>query len=363
MTTYTNSKLPHPRSAESSAHKESYFAARNTASGFISGFESIFANVSQKLILKGGPGTGKSTLIRAVAAEAENRGLSVEYFYCSSDTRSLDGVLIGDGKIAVLDGTSPHTVDARVPGIRDEIVNLGQFWNSKMLRESSGEIRYYLDTISSTYKSVYDAMSIAASAEKLIERLILKHTDLVKMEHAAERLARAYPSDGAPSRERFLSAFGVHGYVFLDSYEKRAEEIYTFRDRYCISHVFLDMLKEKLTERHIGFDISQSPVYSQSDALILNSARVAFLPSAATPGKVINTERFIDRGISAERDEIRQLRAISSSALRMAEKKLSYLGELHDELESIYIGAMDFKGISTFTRRLLVSIFKSGSDR
>ncbi len=359
MMTYSNLKSSPFSCAELTERGDSYFAALNTSCGFINNFDEIFSSAKKMIILKGGPGTGKSTLIRAIAAEAKNRDMSVEYFYCSSDTNSLDGVLISNGEIAIIDGTSPHMVDPKVPGARDEIINLGQFWNSLILSESSHEIKYYLDTISSLYKNVYDAMAISASAEDLIEKIVLRHTDVEKMRLAAERIARLYSTDKLPTRRRGISAFGVRGYILLDSYEKRADEIYAFRDKYSLSHVFLDILKENFESRRVGFDYSNSPIYNKTDALILRGHNVAFLPVANDPSRIINTERFIRKSIMSEKEEIKQLRLISSTAIKIAEKKLSCIGELHDELEEIYIGAMDFKGMGAFTKRLLISIFKN----
>ncbi len=337
----------------------SYFAAANTAKGFTHDFEEIFRPCKKIFILKGGPGTGKSTLIRAVASEAANRDMAVEYFYCSSDTNSLDGVIIGNNDIAVVDGTSPHTMDPKVPGVKEEIVNLGEFWNSALLKESAHEIRYYLDKISSLYKNVYDAMAVADSAEKLSQKLVLKHTDTEKMNSVAERIARSYAADMQSIRPRGISAFGVHGYTLLDSYEKRAEDVYTFRDRWGISHIFLDTLKEKFEKKLIGFDFSSSPIFGKTDAILLRGEGVAFLPTANDPSRIINTERFILRSITTEKDDIKQLRLISSAAIKMAEKKLSLIGELHDQLEKIYISTMDFKALGDFTKRILITIFKN----
>ena len=342
-----------------SERKNAYFAASNTAKGFVYDFEEIFRPCKKILILKGGPGTGKSTLIRAIAAEAVNRDTRVEYFYCSSDTNSLDAVIIGDSDIAVIDGTSPHIIDPKIPGVKEEIINLGQFWDSGVLKESSCDIRYYLDKISTLYKQVYDSMAVASSADSLSEKLVLRHTDIEKMSSAAERIVRSYSSDAFPIRARRVSAFGVHGYTLLNSYERRAEDIYTFRDRWGVSHLFLDLIKEKLEKKGVGFDFSRSPIFDKTDAILLRSEGVAFLPVASNVGKIINTERFIRSSIAVEKEDIKQLRLISSASVKMAEKKLSVIGELHDELEKIYISAMDFKELGSFTRRILISLFKN----
>ena len=53
-----------------------YFAAANTADGFVSFFDSVFnnRNISKVYILKGGPGVGKSTIMKKAAIIAEKGG-------------------------------------------------------------------------------------------------------------------------------------------------------------------------------------------------------------------------------------------------------------------------------------------------
>ena len=55
-----------------------FFAAANTEEGFYSIFESVFppSALDKIFIIKGGPGTGKSTLMRQIAEYARGRGYS-----------------------------------------------------------------------------------------------------------------------------------------------------------------------------------------------------------------------------------------------------------------------------------------------
>ena len=73
------------------------FAAANSGKGFCSFYGEIFSpeRTERRYLIKGGPGTGKSSLMRRVAGEAEKRGYGVEYYRCSSDPTSLDAILIG----------------------------------------------------------------------------------------------------------------------------------------------------------------------------------------------------------------------------------------------------------------------------
>ena len=95
--------------------KQAYFAAANSARGFISYYASCFGgeDVRRVYIVKGGPGTGKSRFLGDVANAARAQEYEVSYYYCSSDPLSLDGIVLSHprkGKIALLDGTPPHAV-------------------------------------------------------------------------------------------------------------------------------------------------------------------------------------------------------------------------------------------------------------
>lgn len=70
-----------------------YFLGANSAGGFFSHYDQLMpTNGKLTRILKGGPGCGKSTLMKKVAARAEQLGLQPERILCSSDPDSLDGV-------------------------------------------------------------------------------------------------------------------------------------------------------------------------------------------------------------------------------------------------------------------------------
>lgn len=87
-----------------------YFLGANSPAGFYSLYDQLIdpAEADAVFILKGGPGCGKSTLMKRVAAAAEERGLQVEYIRCSGAPDSLDAILLPEKKTAIVDGTAPH---------------------------------------------------------------------------------------------------------------------------------------------------------------------------------------------------------------------------------------------------------------
>lgn len=87
-----------------------YFLGANSSQGFYSLYDQLIdpAEARAIYILKGGPGCGKSSLMRRVAQTLEEAGRPVEYIFCSGDPESLDAILLPDLSCAIVDGTAPH---------------------------------------------------------------------------------------------------------------------------------------------------------------------------------------------------------------------------------------------------------------
>ena len=63
-----------------------FFAGGNTGEGFSSFYDQIMGPDANRLyLLKGGPGTGKSTFMREIGHVMLEHGFELEYFHCSSD--------------------------------------------------------------------------------------------------------------------------------------------------------------------------------------------------------------------------------------------------------------------------------------
>ena len=111
--------------------------------GFISCFDHLMddALLRRKLILKGGPGVGKSTFMRRVHAALCANGEPSTLYFCSGDPDSLDGVAVPHAGLLILDGTAPHIADPEIPGARDSIINLGECLNEPAMRPRLSPIR------------------------------------------------------------------------------------------------------------------------------------------------------------------------------------------------------------------------------
>ena len=92
--------------------KIQYFLGGNTPSGFYSLYHQLSdpEQFQALYIIKSGPGSGKSSLMRRVGRHAPAAGLETVEVLCSGDPDSLDALILPQLGAAIVDGTSPHGV-------------------------------------------------------------------------------------------------------------------------------------------------------------------------------------------------------------------------------------------------------------
>lgn len=143
-----------------------FFPGGNTSRGFYSFYDYIIdrEQAQRVFILKGGPGVGKSTFMKKIGEELQSLGFDLEYHWCSSDSDSLDAVVVPVLKVALIDGTAPHVVDPRYPGAVDEIVHFGGYWDDAKLKSSRDEIISLNKMVGQQFATVYRSLQLARVA-------------------------------------------------------------------------------------------------------------------------------------------------------------------------------------------------------
>lgn len=114
------------------------FSGAMTPQGNINFYASLTRSIKNRYIVKGRPGTGKSTMTRKIAKAALEAGYDVEYYHCAFDPDSIDMILIPELSFAILDGTAPHVVD---PGENDNLVDTFEFIDTNIVHEHEDPIK------------------------------------------------------------------------------------------------------------------------------------------------------------------------------------------------------------------------------
>ena len=348
---------------EQSKERLPRFAAANSGEGFRSFYPSVFEGkeIQKRYIVKGGPGTGKSSFLRGVAEDAETRGMSVEEYRCSSDPSSLDGVVL-DGRIALLDGTAPHLADTDLPGVRDEIVNLGEFWDAEKLSRHYNNIVSYGALKSNAYRRGYRYLSAAMSTEAAGAELILPAVKEEKLRAAARRVLSGIP-DGkeATVRAGLADSIGMRGRVRFSAYEREAKRLTVIDDYFGTGSLFLAALIVEGERKGLSMRVSYQPLNPElPDAMLLEESGACFVLGEHTerePDGRINMKRFVDtEKLSSVKTEYRAGRRLADALTEEALGALREAGRYHFELEKIYSSCMDFEAEKQFLKEFCKKI-------
>ncbi len=338
-----------------------YFAASNSAEGFKNYYPQVFKRADRLYIIKGGPGTGKSCFMKRFADKMQVLGCAVEYYYCSSDPSSLDGVLVvGKGEtVGMLDGTPPHTFDPVFPGVREEIINLGQFWNSELLQNEKTEIFALNQKKSAAFERAYSYLRSCGNLRAVTDSLLQKVIKEEKMRSAVERMAQSLslPKGEATIIPSIRCSVGMTGTVCFDSFESRAGKTFFVSDFYGIGQIFLGELLKFLKETRSVIRVSYDPISpGRIDGIFIEDAQIAFVLSKkiedGTDGVGhVNPKRFVDgEKIRSVRGEVRYAARLFDDCLEGALHSLSAARVYHFVLEDIYKKAMDFATLSAYSK-------------
>ncbi len=342
--------------------EDAYFVASNSANGFQSYYRECFDadRIEHVYAIKGGPGTGKSYFLRAVSDFGEAHGWRSEKIYCSSDPDSLDGVLLfrdGHG-LAFLDATAPHVYEPHSPGLREDIVNLGQFWNVERLGTHAEMLTDLQKRKGEEYRRAYRYLASVGEMAYIYQSLALPYFSLSAMERFAKKLMREISvGTGYAASCALISSIGMKGSVLLDTYFANAEKIFLIDDCKGIAAHFLRMIGECAVEKRQPIRISYDPILpDRINGIFFEEERIAFVAcekeACTYPHKTVRLRRFVrvsemrsikERLLYASR----MMQAMTDGALDC----LKHVNELHFEIEKLYMAAMDFEEKEAFTKR------------
>ncbi len=352
-----------------------FFLGANTAAGFYPLTKELLCNGDdlRLYLIKGGPGTGKSTLMKAVCKKAEEKEIPFERIYCSSDPDSLDGVYLPTLHAAVLDATPPHPFELKFPGVCGKIIDMGQCWNAGQLEKNAGEILRLTRANSEAHAACLRFLSAAGRLQRERMQLALPDTDLLRVIRHAKRIcARLLPEREEKSvvTQRFLSACTPKGEVFF--YETLCglcEQIIAVEDDIgAVSAAFMQTVLYEAVDR--GLSVIACPCILRPDGtpehILIPELKLGFVTSNAyhiapdSVEKTVSASRFADaQAAKAHKNRFSFYRRAQAELLDGAIEKLEQAKALHDRLEAHYIAAMDFGKAEKIKLDLLDELFEN----
>lgn len=349
-----------------------FYLGGNTPEGFYSYYDYLASQRDSNRIIciKGGPGTGKSSLMRSIAMDMSGRGYPVELMHCSSDPHSLDGVGLPSLGIALVDGTSPHIVDPKNPGAVDEILHLGDFWDSSGIRKNKEQIIRCNEEIGQQFKRAYRYLAAAKCFYNDVKCINESACNPVGVETEFNSLLTLFAEipfaeKQGHRRKLFATAITPEGVVgFLDSILTQKNVYTVHSDWGCGSDKLLKRLSDAAVIRGLNVEEYYCPMepsgkieYLVIPALNLSFATASRYVSKHTD-KIIDLDAYADTGIiSRHKDIIAYDRRQFDVLLNMAVDTIKVAKSIHDTLETYYIPYMKFEKIDKLKEKLSNELF------
>ena len=349
---------------ESSVHPSvDFFLGATTPAGFKGYFAPLRREPGMQLVLlKSGPGCGKSTLMKQLARRAIQQGEPVECIHCASDPDSFDGVIFVRQRRAIVDATAPHTIEPDAPGADEVVLSLYHTIQADALRPHAEEVKALFARNAALRARA--ARYVASAGSLLLDsrRAEACSTNFEKVRRYVKRLCTRVlprcPDDCSPSEElRLLSAITPKGMVFYrGTVEALADRYVVFRDDYgAVSRLLLELIRAEALAR--GYHIITCPCAmhpeDQIDHIFIPALRLAFLTDnlwhpIQLPGvQAVRCTRFVDReNLSGFRARLRFNDRAASELIDQAVALMAQAKNCHDELETYYRAAVDFDQVN-----------------
>jgi chloramphenicol 3-O-phosphotransferase len=377
------------------------FPGGNTSKGFYSFYQYLAPLDAAKIyVVKGGPGVGKSSMMKAVGQAVAEKGVLVEFHCCSSDNNSIDGIYIPTIKVAMIDGTAPHIVDPKNPGAVDTIVHLGDYWDEEKMKLNKAEIIATNKSIGQHFKRAYhylaaaqiyrdaeecyyvdegalDIAGLNALAKTIIKEALgeagngagagARRGAGTKAGAASGNTARNLIASPANVRHLFASAISPNGLVnHLDTIFGEVEKkILLNGDPGTGKGTVMKKLVDEAASRNISMEVYhcalnpeviEHVLFPDLKVGVLTSTKPHFTRSA-TKDIVFDTAGYVDASrVIPYHEDMALARDNYNAAIEHGVSFIRRAKILHDKLEEYYVPNMDFKAVNKRKEEIMKEI-------
>ncbi len=326
-----------------------------TGQGFTTFIPELLEGLRKVYILKGAPGSGKSTFIRMLGEMLRDQGYDIEFWVSALDPVKPDGVYVAQLDMAVVNGSLPRAIDPRYPG-RDEMIDLSEFWDKGLIESRIQEIVEKVDETFAIRSRVCKLLDEAGRIRSVNRQLLRNKLNKERIEQLTRRLCREILSCPSGEKHYFASALTAEGRV---SYINELSE--NCRKRY-ILHGPPGSGKSKVIRavageaKKMGFYLEYyhcglEPAFI--DMLIIRNLQIALIVAGELDFTTKPRDILIDMSDCFDQFDADQWLLETSESTRNVESLLDKaqqeLGELDSQnrqVKKIFSTAMDFERLN-----------------
>ena len=259
-------------------------------------------------------------------------------------------------KVALVDGTAPHVIEPRYPGLVEQYVNLGDCYDREGLQEVREELQSCMVGYKEHYQRAYRCLGAAAEIREDLREVLLTGELEERLAKRARGIIRRElkPRPGGRTgqvKQRFLGAVSHQGVLELyDTVAAQCTRVFELSDRYGLAHSLLSHL---LTGAVMGgYDVVACPDPMAPDRLahlLVPELGLAFVSSSPDnpyprmPARRLRLDSMVDKDVLSRcRPRLRFSLKVSNALVEEAVDSLAQAKAMHDDLEDLYHPYVDF---------------------
>lgn len=352
-----------------------YYGGGNTSIGYFSLFNQLVKSLKHVYLLKGGPGTGKSSFIKQIGSVLEGRGFAIDYLSNPTDKDCLDGLIVPALKLGMFAASAPQNIEPIYPGIIGKVIDLMEFSDLEKLQNYSNEIIRYTDEINDQYETAYEKFAKGVSIHKDKEEIYLSSMDFNMANKVTEQLIQTIFSNETEKpveqvvRNLFFGASTSEGVLnYIENITQDINKRYIIKGR-SGSGKSTVMRKIGHHAQKLGYSVDYFPCGLDPhslDMVVIQPLNVTILDGTAP--HVIDPSRDNDEVVDMfelcmnpqvekdNADKLNDLDKIYKGIMKEGLWHLQLAKRLNDVLEEFYQKSMDFEQVDRKREEVLQEI-------
>lgn len=345
------------------------FTSSNTCDGFHSFIPDLVKPLQRVYILKGAPGSGKSTFIRMLGESLAQRGYEVDFWLSASDPLNPEGLYLPRLDLAVVNGSQGQGLDPHYPGATGEVIVMEQYQDREALRRDGSEIIALIDRLENEGQQVKEILNQAAGTQQDIRRIISRHLQLEKIHSLVDQLEGEWFQEGPAERHFYGSSFTAEGTInYVDEISRSCQRRYVMKGVSGSGQaIIIAEIAERARRRGWYLEYYHSGLERENIIMLLiPSQGIALIDAADTElnlcpwDVVIDMNEFLDDSYSLEQaQEAGELKRTYEILLVKAGESLENTQKTLLDLKKIYSASTDFDGIERRREKVLQDILSN----
>ncbi|MCT8137922.1 hypothetical protein H1D32_09245 [Anaerobacillus sp. CMMVII] len=337
-----------------------FFLDGNTSKGYVSLVKYIVSTMNKVYVVKGSLGSEKTKLFKTISDYFEQQNLLVYLLHNPSDEDQLDGIVVPEKSIAVVDGSKRNGIEAKYSGFIEESINLDEMIDKVKLVINKKSIISKRNEIEQLHEEAYAKFARGKEIHEKKEELYISAMDFDKANKVTAQLAASLFHNVTIAKENpiveqlFFGAATPNGAInFIDNITSDISKRYIIKGR-SGSGKSTVMRKIGKYAENVGLSVQYFPCGldpNSLDMIIIPSLSVAILdgtaphvidPTRASDEVIDMFELCMDQSIDTKYDEeFKQLHVAYKAEMKEGTRLLEEAKKVKDSLEQIYLEAVD----------------------